>query len=96
MKDEIQKLNEWLEQQAIKFENDEILLKYKKEHPEFQNSWPSYYRKLKDIHLKDSFMITSGDGVFPNPLRDYVILHKEKYNATFFTGSAIYVKKVFV
>lgn len=93
MTNEIEILNEWLETQAIKFENDEFFIKYKKEHTEFENTWISYYRGLKNIHLKNGFMISSGDGIFPNPLKKYLEIHRNEYTILPYTGSCSYVRK---
>jgi len=43
---DIETLNTWLEEQAVKYENSEYLI---------DNTWPDYYRGLKNLNMKDVF-----------------------------------------
>lgn len=92
MNDEIQKLNEWLENEAIKLENDPVLVQYKIGNPVFKNLWPNYFRSLKDIDQKSQFRISSihqkGD-----LLIEYLQKHKDEFIIFSFTGSAEYTRK---
>ena len=86
MHEEIQKLNEWLESQAIAWENSA------KNNPYLHDtSWPHYYRGLKNLHEQAVFMISSVH--FHDELSEYLTRHKEEYSFEGHTGYCIYTKK---
>lgn len=92
MNEEIQKLNEWLESKAVESENEQYWIDYEKENPGFKNCWPPYYRRLKDLDVKDSFTISSihwkGD-----VLTEYLHRHESEYIKQPATGSCSYFKR---
>lgn len=87
MKNEIKKLNKWLEIQAVKSENDPYWI----ENPQFSNYWPNYYRGLKNIDLLSEFSIIGH--LDHNPLDEYLDKYKKCYNIYPSTGSCHYSKK---
>ena len=86
---EIELLNEWLEQKAVKFDQDsDPRMKF----------WSSYYRGLKNLSTKDSFLISSGDSFAHSyrgktPLGTYLETHCDEYDRFPMTGSCTYIKK---
>ena len=86
MNKEIEILNEWLENIALESENNLYW-------GGINNDWPKYYRDLKNIHLKDSFRISSIHWKGKDLLMEYVNKHKSKYNQQQYTGSCVYIKK---
>lgn len=79
MNEEIIGLNDWLEQRASGCE------KTIRENPYLKSSsWPEYYRGLKDLHLKTSFMISSCH--FRDPLTEYLDNHRSEYSFSGGTG----------
>ena len=85
MNEEILKLNEWLEFKSLESKNHFHWGGIK-------NCWPEYYRDLKNIHLKESFRVSSIHWKGKDLLIEYLYKHKSEYNLQQYTGSCVYIK----
>jgi hypothetical protein len=85
---EIVQLNEWLENNAQKWEEKIATT------PSLKGAtWPEYYRSLKNVNQQNKFVISSIHWMGDDPLSIYLKNHENEFDVIGYTGGATYTRK---